>query len=82
MTAHPASGRRRAGHVMVPGAADSIVILHVPHAARAIPRAVGQGLLLAGAALEAELDRVTDSLTDRLAAVVTRIQDCEERRDR
>ena len=43
------------------------VILHVPHAARRIPRAERDRFLLDGVALEAELDAITDADTDLLA---------------
>jgi N-formylglutamate deformylase len=49
------------------GAADSPVILHVPHASRVIPPAVRAGILLDDAALAAELDHMTDAHTDVIA---------------
>ncbi|MEU1404141.1 N-formylglutamate amidohydrolase [Streptomyces sp. NPDC005728] len=52
---------------LLPGAAESPVLLHVPHAARAIPGDVRQGILLDDAALGAELDHITDAHTDRIA---------------
>ncbi|MEC3954422.1 N-formylglutamate amidohydrolase [Nocardia sp. CDC153] len=52
---------------LLPGAADSPVLLHVPHSARAIPPAVRADLLLDDAALERELDAITDAHTARLA---------------
>ncbi|MBC2864619.1 N-formylglutamate amidohydrolase [Streptomyces mexicanus] len=52
---------------LLPGAADSPVVLHVPHAARQIPPAVRSGLVLDDAALERELDHITDAYTDRIA---------------
>ncbi|WP_281202161.1 N-formylglutamate amidohydrolase [Nocardia jejuensis] len=51
------------------GDADSPVILHVPHSATAIPAAVRAGILLGDRALDAELDRITDAHTARLAAL-------------
>ena len=53
---------------LVPGAADSPVLLHVPHAARRIPSDVRRGIVLDDAALEQELDHVTDAHTDAVAA--------------
>lgn len=50
-----------------PGAADSPVILHVPHAARAISAAARESLLPDDAALAEELDHLTDAHTDVLA---------------
>ncbi|WP_323450485.1 N-formylglutamate amidohydrolase [Streptomyces yaizuensis] len=57
---------------LLPGAAGSPVILHVPHASRAIPAAVRSGIVLDDAALERELDHITDAHTDRLAALAAR----------
>lgn len=54
---------------LLPGAADSPVILHVPHSAREIPAAVRAGIVLDDAALERELDDITDAHTARLAEV-------------
>jgi N-formylglutamate amidohydrolase len=52
---------------IVLGSADSPVILHVPHASRHVPSAVRERLLLDDAALEAELDHMTDADTDVVA---------------
>ncbi|RRQ82631.1 N-formylglutamate amidohydrolase [Streptomyces griseofuscus] len=52
---------------LLPGASDSPVLLHVPHSARAIPRDVRDGILLDEAALERELDHITDAHTAELA---------------
>ncbi|MEU6283253.1 N-formylglutamate amidohydrolase [Streptomyces sp. NPDC047028] len=52
---------------LLPGAPDSPVLLHVPHAARAIPDGVREGIVLDDAALERELDHITDAHTDRIA---------------
>ncbi|MHC0432133.1 N-formylglutamate amidohydrolase [Streptomyces sp. O3] len=52
---------------LLPGAPDSPVLLHVPHAARAVPEAVRRGIALDDAALEDELDQLTDAHTDTLA---------------
>ncbi|MEU1043152.1 N-formylglutamate amidohydrolase [Streptomyces sp. NPDC005907] len=57
---------------VLPGATDSPVLLHVPHSARAIPAAVRDGILLDDAALERELDHITDAHTAELAALVAR----------
>jgi N-formylglutamate amidohydrolase len=50
-----------------PGDPASPVILHVPHASRLLGGARA-GILLDDASLEAELDRMTDAYTDRIAA--------------
>ncbi|WP_156722104.1 N-formylglutamate amidohydrolase [Streptomyces apocyni] len=52
---------------LLPGTPDSPVLLHVPHAARTIPEPVRRGILLDDAALEDELDQLTDAHTDILA---------------
>ncbi|MGW7265063.1 N-formylglutamate amidohydrolase [Streptomyces sp. NPDC054842] len=54
---------------LLPGSADSPVLLHVPHSARAIPADVREGILLDDAALERELDHITDAHTAELAAL-------------
>ncbi|MFD9664382.1 N-formylglutamate amidohydrolase [Rhodococcus sp. NPDC059968] len=46
----------------------SPVILHVPHASRAIPGTVRKGLLLSDAELHMELDESTDTATDLIAS--------------
>ncbi|MEU0083158.1 N-formylglutamate amidohydrolase [Streptomyces sp. NPDC006274] len=53
---------------LLPGAADSPVILHVPHSSRTVPAGVRGGILLDDAALERELDHITDSHTAEIAA--------------
>lgn len=50
------------------GAPDSPVLLHVPHSARAVPGHVRERILLDDAGLAAELDHMTDSYTDLIAA--------------
>ncbi|WP_433383969.1 N-formylglutamate amidohydrolase [Actinoplanes sp. CA-142083] len=50
-----------------PGAASSPVILHVPHASRAITAAARSSLLVDDAAVTEELDNLTDAHTDVLA---------------
>ncbi|CAL9354381.1 hypothetical protein SUDANB6_00531 [Streptomyces sp. enrichment culture] len=52
---------------LLPGAADSPVILHVPHSAREIPPDVRAGIVLDDAALERELDHITDAHTAEIA---------------
>jgi N-formylglutamate amidohydrolase len=52
---------------LIPGAPGSPVILHVPHASRALTPAARAGILLDDAELEAELDRMTDTCTDVIA---------------
>ncbi|WP_371626985.1 N-formylglutamate amidohydrolase [Streptomyces sp. NBC_01116] len=58
---------------LIPGAADSPVLLHVPHGSRRIPRKVREGITLDDAALERELDHITDAHTAELAAAATAI---------
>ncbi|MFF9282554.1 N-formylglutamate amidohydrolase [Streptomyces griseosporeus] len=53
---------------LLPGAADSPVLLHVPHSAREIPAEVRAGIVLDDAALERELDHITDAHTAEIAA--------------
>ncbi|MGY6019638.1 N-formylglutamate amidohydrolase [Streptomyces spinosirectus] len=53
--------------VHLPGAAGSPVILHVPHSARDIPAEVRAGIVLDDAALERELDHITDAHTAEIA---------------
>ncbi|MFE2054031.1 N-formylglutamate amidohydrolase [Streptomyces sp. NPDC059446] len=53
---------------LLPGAAGSPVVLHVPHSSRTIPDHVLHEIVLDGEALEAELDHITDSHTAELAA--------------
>ncbi|NEB73976.1 N-formylglutamate amidohydrolase [Streptomyces sp. SID14478] len=55
------------GHRIVPGDPASPVILHVPHGSRTVPSPVRAGLLLDAAALERELDLITDAHTQDLA---------------
>lgn len=52
---------------LLPGAAHSPVLLHVPHSAREIPADVRAGIVLDDAALERELDHITDAHTGELA---------------
>ncbi|MEU6581320.1 N-formylglutamate amidohydrolase [Nocardia sp. NPDC046763] len=58
---------------LLPGAADSPVVLHVPHSARTIPAAVRAELLLDDRALDRELDAITDAHTARLADAAARL---------
>lgn len=60
---------------LLPGAADSPVILHMPHSAREIPARVRDAIVLDDAALEHELDHITDAHTAELAAAVTETAD-------
>ncbi|MFD7711356.1 N-formylglutamate amidohydrolase [Streptomyces sp. NPDC059786] len=53
---------------LLPGTPGSPVILHVPHSARAIPAGVRRGIVLDDAALERELDHITDAHTAEIAA--------------
>ncbi|MFD4789703.1 N-formylglutamate amidohydrolase [Streptomyces sp. NPDC058459] len=52
---------------LLPGDPSSPVLLHVPHSSRVIPAEVRAGLLLGDAALERELDHITDAHTAGLA---------------
>lgn len=52
---------------LTPGAEHSPVVLHVPHSAREIPDEVRSGIVLDDAALERELDHITDAHTARIA---------------
>lgn len=52
---------------LLPGAAGSPVILHVPHSSRTVPAGVRPGIVLSDAELERELDHMTDSHTAELA---------------
>ncbi|MFK4100441.1 N-formylglutamate amidohydrolase [Streptomyces sp. NPDC019531] len=54
---------------LLPGAAQSPVILHVPHSAREIPAEVRAGIMLDDSALERELDHIVDAHTSELAEV-------------
>jgi N-formylglutamate deformylase len=63
-----ASVRRMVGSPLLPGAPDSPVILHVPHSSRAVPADVRDRIVLDEARLGLELDRMTDTATDLVAA--------------
>lgn len=52
---------------LLPGAAESPVILHVPHSAREMPPEVRAGIVLDDSALARELDHIVDAHTARLA---------------
>ncbi|MFG2327320.1 N-formylglutamate amidohydrolase [Streptomyces sp. NPDC048568] len=52
---------------LLPGAPGSPVILHVPHSSRGIPADVRTGIVLTDAALERELDHMTDAHTAEIA---------------
>lgn len=53
---------------VVPGAAHSPVVLHVPHGSRRVPADARAAILLNDAALALELDRMTDTDTGLIAA--------------
>ncbi len=53
---------------VVPGAAHSPVVLHVPHGSRRVPADARAAVLLDDAALAVELDRMTDTDTGLIAA--------------
>ncbi|WP_308409244.1 N-formylglutamate amidohydrolase [Streptomyces sp. BV129] len=57
---------------LLPGDPSSPVLLHVPHSAREIPPEVRAGLVLDDAALEQELDHITDSHTAELASMAVK----------
>ncbi|MEU2429186.1 N-formylglutamate amidohydrolase [Streptomyces sp. NPDC007861] len=61
-------GHESAFFQLLPGASGSPVILHVPHSSRVVPADVRPGILLDDAALERELDHITDAHTAELAA--------------
>ncbi|MFD5323403.1 N-formylglutamate amidohydrolase [Streptomyces sp. NPDC127092] len=54
---------------LLAGAPDSPVLLHVPHSSRTVPPDVRAGIVLDDAALERELDHITDAHTEEIAAV-------------
>ncbi|MFE5600671.1 N-formylglutamate amidohydrolase [Streptomyces coelicoflavus] len=56
-----------ASFALVPGAAASPVILHVPHSSRTVPADVRPGIVLSDTELERELDHMTDSHTAEIA---------------
>ncbi|MET7407407.1 N-formylglutamate amidohydrolase [Streptomyces parvulus] len=56
---------------LLPGAARSPVILHVPHSSRTVPAGVRSGIVLGDAALERELDHMTDAHTADLAELAS-----------
>ncbi|MER6629110.1 N-formylglutamate amidohydrolase [Streptomyces sp. NPDC000987] len=58
---------------LLPGADGSPVILHVPHSARDIPADVRAGIVLDDAALERELDHITDAHTAELAGAAAEL---------
>ena len=60
---------------LLPGAADSPVILHVPHSSRCMPVSLRDGIVLDDAGLERELDHITDAHTAELAAAVAEAAD-------
>ncbi|MFZ4172979.1 N-formylglutamate amidohydrolase [Streptomyces tunisiensis] len=57
---------------LLPGDPASPVILHVPHSAREIPDDVRSGIVLDDAALERELDHITDAHTATVAEEAAR----------
>ncbi|GAA3507315.1 N-formylglutamate amidohydrolase [Streptomyces showdoensis] len=57
-----------ASYRLLPGAAHSPVLLHVPHSSRVIPDAVRAGIVLGDEELERELDHITDAYTEDIAA--------------
>ncbi|MER6674069.1 N-formylglutamate amidohydrolase [Streptomyces sp. NPDC000983] len=63
----PQPPRPAGAFTLAAGAADSPVLLHVPHSAREIPDDVRTSIVLDGPALERELDHITDAHTARIA---------------
>ncbi len=57
------------GFEITQGDENSSVILHVPHSSTRIPADVRAGIVLSDAELDQELLRITDSFTDKVAAV-------------
>lgn len=64
-------GERPAFEV-ISGSPDSGVVLHVPHSSTRIPADVRTGIVLDDASLAAELLRMTDAHTDRIALAAAR----------
>lgn len=62
----------RPAHRLLPGDPASPVLLHVPHGSRTVPADVRAGILLDDAALERELDLITDARTQDIAAHAAR----------
>ncbi|WP_327434251.1 N-formylglutamate amidohydrolase [Streptomyces sp. NBC_01236] len=60
---------------LLPGAAGSPVILHVPHSSRYVPASLRDGIVLDDAGLERELDHITDAHTAELATAVAEAAD-------
>ena len=58
---------------IISGDSESKVILHVPHSATFIPDEVRKSLLLSDQELKAELDEMTDTLTEAVALKATEI---------
>jgi N-formylglutamate deformylase len=56
------------GSPLLPGDRASPVILHVPHSSRAVPADIRDRIVLDDERLGTELDRMTDTATDLLAA--------------
>jgi N-formylglutamate amidohydrolase len=61
---------------VLPGDPGSAVVLHVPHAATAIPGDVRAGIVLGDDELAAELRAMTDAATDRIAARAAQAARC------
>ncbi|MEU6273931.1 N-formylglutamate amidohydrolase [Streptomyces populi] len=68
MNDDPGSPDAPGSFALLPGAAHSPVILHVPHSSREIPAPVRDGILLDDTSLENELDHITDAHTAELAS--------------
>ena len=58
---------------IISGDSESKVILHVPHSATYIPGEVRKSILLSDQELKAELDEMTDTLTEAVALKATEI---------
>ena len=62
---------------VIAGDQDSKVILHVPHSATFIPDELRQSILLSDQELQAELDEMTDTLTEAVALKAAELTDCK-----
>ncbi len=60
-------------YALLPGDPRSPVVLHVPHSSRWIPAGVRAGIVLDDAALERELDHMTDAHTAEIAEAAARL---------
>ncbi|MFD3695379.1 N-formylglutamate amidohydrolase [Streptomyces sp. NPDC058646] len=68
MTDSPEPSEPAAPFALLPGAASSPVILHVPHSSRVVPESARRAIVLDDRALGEELDHITDAHTADIAA--------------